>query len=253
MTLSRFKLPSSVFTLCTSLYPFSDCQYLCSRNVEGLEESAMECTKEVQAKCDVLISLITKQRDSLLNKITELKTERKSELEAMLNRLQAVNQSAITAQKECKKIAVNSDLAKSARLEQMEAVLKKQEEAESKMNDDADEKETVSKSSDIKLQVIYDEDTFSSNLDSVFDVGFNGDKLDLKYKLYNGQPQSKNSAIKVLTFSTMYKSSGLELSDNDRCVTKTHSDGHRYILVDSAPVSKGIHCWRIKVEISTGL
>ena len=201
----------------------------------------MECTKEVQSKSDVLISMITEQRDSLLTKITELKTERKSELETMLNRLQAVNESAITAQKECKKIAVKADVATSSRLEQMETVLKRQEEAESKMKDDDDQKETESKASDIKLAVIYDEKAFTSALDTVFNVGFNEDELDLKYDygLFG---------FRILKFSTEYKSSAyLTLSDDNRCVKKVNANDHRYILADIKPVTKGIHCWRIQV------
>merc|ERR1719499_375825 len=117
-----------------------------------------------------MISMVQKQRESLLQKISELKTQRKSELESMLKRLGSVSESAISAQKECKKIAVKADLATSSRLEQMEAVLKKQEEAESKMQDDDDQKETESKSSDIKLSVIYDENAFTSALTTVFNV-----------------------------------------------------------------------------------
>ena len=207
-----------------------------------MEESAEECTKEVQSKSDVLISLITKQRDSLLNKITELKTERKSELEAMLKRLQAVNESAITAQKECKKIAVKADLATSSRLEQMEAVLKKQEEAESKINDDDDQKETEVRSADIKLTVIYDEKAFSSALETALNVGFNEDELDLKY-------DGMSFGITILKFSTAYKSHGsFELSDDNRCAKKIGGSNHKWILVDTEPVSTGIHCWRMKVE-----
>ena len=210
----------------------------------------MECTNKVRWKCDELISLIKKQRDSLLNTITELKTERKSELEALLQRLQSVNDSAIIAQKECKQIAVKADLATSSRLEQMETVLKRQEEAESKMyndDDDDEEKETQSKTSDIKLIVIYDEEEFVSNLDMIFNVEFNGEELELKY-----EGMSTDSArIEELEFSTEYKSSSnLALSDFNCCVRKTDSKGHRYILVDDEPVTDGIHCWRIKVKSS---
>ena len=161
----------------------------------------------------------------------------------MLKRLHAVNESAISAQKKCKNIAVKADLATSSRLEQMEAVLRNQEEAESKMNDDDgdDEKDSEFKSSDIKLTVIYDEKAFASSLDTVFNVRFNDDELDLKY---DGMPGS----VEVLSFSTTYKStSQITLSDDNRCATKTQN-GHRYILADSEPVSSGIHCWRIKVE-----
>merc|ERR1719499_62427 len=114
-----------------------------------------------------MISMVQKQRESLLKKINELKTQRKSELESMLKRLESVNESALSAQKECKQIAVKADLATSSRLEQMEAVLKKQEEAESKMN----------------------EDDFSSNLESALSVGFGDDALELK---------SMNAGIHIL-------------------------------------------------------
>ena len=208
-----------------------------------MEETADECTKEVQSKSDVLISIITKQRDSLLSKITELKAKRKSELEAMLKRLQAVNECAVSAQKECKKIAVKADLATSSRLEQMEAVLKKQEEAESKINDNDDEKDTEPRSSDIKLTVIYDEKVFTSALETALNVGFNEDELDLKY---DGMPMT---AIEILKFSTTYQSSSsFELSDDNRCAKLVVHGYYKYILVDTEPVSTGIHCWRMKVE-----
>merc|ERR1719150_3511616 len=104
----------------------------------------------------------------------------------------------------------------------MEEALKKQEEAESKMNEDDDEKEVNSKSAEYKLVVIYDENTFSSNLESALSVAFSDNQLELK---------SMDLGIQILKFSSEYISNSLlTLSDENRCVTHLPRDNHRYVL-----------------------
>merc|ERR1712154_307016 len=63
----------------------------------------------------------------------------------------------------------------------------------------------------------------------------------------------------ILAFSTKFKSiSGLELSDDNRCVTRIPTNvkqyaAHRYIIPDVEPVFKGKHCWRVQtINPNTG-
>eukprot|EP01084_Bolivina_argentea_P143860 252557_1 len=54
-------------------------------------------------------------------------------------------------------------------------------------------------------------------------------------------------SMEILKFSDTFRSSnGLELLDKRRCV-KRISQGHKYILADTKPVSKGKHCWRVHI------
>lgn len=54
----------------------------------------------------------------------------------------------------------------------------------------------------------------------------------------------------ILKFSTKYKSKhGLKLTDNNQCVKRiwTGYKSNKWILCDTKPIYKGVHCWRVHV------
>ena len=148
----------------------------CTAHPLGLEKSAIECNKDIHAKCDILVSIVERKRKFLINKIRELKTKRRMEMEAQLHKIQEMNSAAFKTQSECKQIAMKHNLSTSSRLEQMNATLDAQNEMETKLNLDVDKINC----SDITLAVTYDHSEFISNFDAALKVKFNDERFELK-------------------------------------------------------------------------
>lgn len=197
----------------------------------------MECNKEIHAKCDIMIATIEEKRKILLDTVKKLKDKRRIELETEFRKLQEINESLIKSQSECKDIATKSDISVSLRTEQMAACIDRQNEMEKKVDYDIYKIDT----SNIQIIVKYDQKAFDSNFNAAVKVDFDDKKFELKHQIYG---------IQILQFSTEFISqSGLQLSDNNKCVKRINESGHTYVLADIEAVTTGVHCWRIKVEI----
>ena len=183
-----------------------------------------------------MIALIETKRKFLLDTVQELKDIRKDELEAALKTLQQVNESAIKLQDECKDIATKPDISTEFRLHQMNRCVDRQREMEQNIDLNFGEIDTTN----IKLQVEYDEDAFDSNFESILNIRFGEEVLQLRY--------DGIEPAKILKFSSdLMSPNGLQLGDNHKSV-KNIERSHSYIVVDTEPVTSGVQCWRVKVE-----
>ena len=53
----------------------------------------------------------------------------------------------------------------------------------------------------------------------------------------------------ILKFNDQFiAETGIELSDDNKCVTRVKGSYHRSIMADVEPVFEGIHCWRAQVK-----
>eukprot|EP01084_Bolivina_argentea_P141969 249450_1 len=197
------------------------------RAINVLEKSAVECTKEVDNKCDMMIKMTENKRNELLNIIIERKNKMRMQLDEALIKVNNANDSSLQLENKCKEIAAKTDISSSVRIETMNSIVTKQRKIESKTDFYIDP-------SNVKLMVQCDEKAFNSNLNSCLWI-------------------DHYSKIEILKFSPQYMSDDghLELSDDYKCVTHSGSDSHTYILADIQPVTNGVHCWRVQVTHPT--
>eukprot|EP00485_Elphidium_margaritaceum_P018299 CAMPEP_0202729108 /NCGR_PEP_ID=MMETSP1385-20130828/185964_1 /ASSEMBLY_ACC=CAM_ASM_000861 /TAXON_ID=933848 /ORGANISM="Elphidium margaritaceum" /LENGTH=356 /DNA_ID=CAMNT_0049395365 /DNA_START=16 /DNA_END=1084 /DNA_ORIENTATION=+ len=165
--------------------------------IDGLERSALQCTKEIHARHAELVSVLEKKKLDLLRSVQSLKAQRRKELDGVLQTLTARHRIALDAQSECKQAAVNADISSASRLQQMTAALNKQKESEQKLQWNAEQMKDCA----FQLAVHFDRNAFNANFKSVLDVGFDHERMALK------EFESTQEIIQILSFSADYKSS----------------------------------------------
>ena len=75
-----------------------------------LEKSAVECTKEVNKQCDMMITMTENKREELLNNITERKSKMRMQLDEALIQIKSANDISLQLEDKCKEIAAKSDI-----------------------------------------------------------------------------------------------------------------------------------------------